>query len=145
MRNLRCLNLQGVPKNWLIKKSLPKLGAVGQNFCPWTWLGSAWSCLVLVRNDQKNIFPDTGGAGYWWFSSLCTVIPAVNFLGHPVCNSQFTNVYLQLLKSCKTLETCNCVPHINQLAKQSHYFKNPVTELVNLYWDKHWHLTPIET
>ena len=23
-------------------------------FFPWTWLGSAWSCLVLVGNDQKT-------------------------------------------------------------------------------------------
>ena len=25
---------------------------------------TAGSCLVLVRNDQKNIFPDTGGPGH---------------------------------------------------------------------------------
>ena len=41
---------------------------------PWTWLGKAWSGLVLVRNDQKINFPDTRGAGYLWLSQ-CTVAP----------------------------------------------------------------------
>ena len=34
-------------------------GAVGPHFTL-KWLGSAWSCLVLMRNDQKQ-FPDTRG------------------------------------------------------------------------------------
>ena len=42
---------------------------------PWMWLGSAWSCLVLVRNDQITFFPDIGGAGYSWFS-LSTIVSA---------------------------------------------------------------------
>ena len=34
---------------------------------PRTWLGSTWSCLVLVKNDQKNIFEAQGlpAAGDW--------------------------------------------------------------------------------
>ena len=46
----------------------------------WTWLRSAWSCVVLVRNDPKTFFQTKGSF------SPCTVVPAVFyhsiFLGH---------------------------------------------------------------
>ena len=51
------LHTTGCPKksdfqNVEAQKSWAKLSAVR----PWTWLGSAWSRLFLVRNDPKNIF-----------------------------------------------------------------------------------------
>ena len=60
-------------KNWRIgeKKSWPKLIPVGPNFP----MNMTWECLFLLglsKKRPKNIFPDTGGTNYWWFS-LCTV------------------------------------------------------------------------
>ena len=46
--------LQGVPKNWQIENNPNKNLVPWDQIFPWTWQGSAWSCLVLVRNDQKH-------------------------------------------------------------------------------------------
>ena len=63
-----------------------------------------WERLILLslcKKRPKNIFPDTGGTDYWWFS-LCTVVPAVLylsiFLGHPV--------FKYSKYSCKSMEWC---------------------------------------
>ena len=46
------------------KKSLPKLSAVGPDF-PMDMTWERLILLSLIKKRPKNIFPDTGGAGYW--------------------------------------------------------------------------------
>ena len=62
-------------------------------------MNMTWEQFVLLslsKKRPKNIFPDTGGAGYWWLS-LCAVVPAAFywsiFLGHPVCSKDFLNPF----------------------------------------------------
>ena len=41
-------------KNWLIEKNPHQNWVLRGQIFPWTWIRSGWSCLVLVRNDQKH-------------------------------------------------------------------------------------------
>ena len=63
-------------KTYLIEKKNPN-----QNWVLWGKfahehdLGALDPANCLSKKRPKNIFPDTGGAGYWWLS-LCAVVPA---------------------------------------------------------------------
>ena len=78
---------------------------------PWTWLGSAWSCLVLVRNDQNNnsqigARPSLveGGAGYWWLSwcwhlGSCRILIVFFYTLYNVVVQSSTNPFICVLIS----------------------------------------------
>ena len=74
----------GWSKNW---QTNPKQNSVlwGQLF-PWKWLESTWSCLVLVRNDQKPISRHNVCrllVNERMHSGSSSILK-VTFLGHPV-------------------------------------------------------------
>ena len=78
---------------------------------PWTWLGSAWSCLVLVRNDQNNnsqigARPSLveGGAGYWWLRwcwhlGSCRILIVFFYTLYNVVVQSSTNPFICVLIS----------------------------------------------
>ena len=87
----------GCPKKKVTFRSskvLTKIECCGANFSHGHKLGSAWSCLVLVGNDQQKWFPDTGSPKPGWEMCWLLVIERVHcgsssilkvtFLGHPV-------------------------------------------------------------
>ena len=81
------------PKNVdLQKKIITKIGCGGHKCShenEFAALDPAFS-QSLSEKQPKSTFPDTGGAGYWWFS-LCKCAPwfqqhsISHFFGHPVC------------------------------------------------------------
>ena len=69
------------------RKILTQILAQYGQILPWTWLGKAWSGLVLVRNDQKiNLQTQGVPANGDWASALWLQKHSeiAFFLGHPV-------------------------------------------------------------
>ena len=103
-------------KNWLIEKNPHQNWVLRGQIFPWTWIRSGWSCLVLVRNDQKH-FSRHRGIGYWWLSSLCSVhrgsssILLVYFLGTP-CTLDSKSLFLghPVLWIQLSPSLCGCCP-----------------------------------
>ena len=52
--------IQGAIKNVLIEKNHNKNWVLWGWIFPWTWLRSAWSCLVLVKKGPKTFFLTQG-------------------------------------------------------------------------------------
>ena len=73
--------IQDVPKNVLRKQN--KKWVLWGLILSWTWLGRAWSGLVLVRNDQKIDFHSQGVSATGDWASALKHSESAFFLGHP--------------------------------------------------------------
>ena len=64
-----------IQKKVLIEKNHNQNWVLWGQIFPSKCLGSAWSSLVLVRNERRKTNSGPGGACYWWLNR-CTVAPA---------------------------------------------------------------------
>ena len=73
-------------KNVLIEQNHNQNWVPWGKILPWTWLGKAWSSLILVRNDQKiNFWTHGVPVTSDWASALWLQQHSESaFLGHPV-------------------------------------------------------------